>query len=160
MAASEPAVLLLVVGALLLAGAILFFGVFAKPDLPIERKTFLTAAELRFLGILERALPGHHISCQVSMGALLKPRKGLGKKRFWAVRGRFGQKIVDYVVIDPRTGMVQAVIELDDSSHDAAKDAARDAMMAKGGYRTIRFPSRPQPTEAIVREKTADLGLA
>ena len=91
------------------------------------------------------------------MGALLKPQRGLSRKEFWRTRNRFGQKIVDFVVIDPDTGSVEVVIELDDASHDPLKDQARDALLALGQYRVIRIPSRPRPTEAIVREAMAPL---
>ncbi|UHC19953.1 DUF2726 domain-containing protein (plasmid) [Methylobacterium currus] len=123
----------------------------------IERKAFLTRAEVEVLGYLRRVLPGHHVSCQVSMGALLKPQRGLSRKEFWRTRNRFGQKIVDFVVIDAETGSVEAVIELDDASHDPLKDQARDALLALGQYRVIRIPSKPRPTEAIVREATASV---
>jgi very-short-patch-repair endonuclease len=123
----------------------------------IERKAFLTRAEIEVLGYLQLALPAHHVSRQVSMGALLKPQRGLSRKEFWRTRNRFGQKIVDFVAIDPETGSVEAVIELDDASHDAEKDRARDALLALGQYRVIRIPSKPRPTEAIVREATASL---
>jgi hypothetical protein len=123
----------------------------------IERKAFLTRAEIEVLDHLRRVLPAYHVSCQVSMGALLKPQRGLSRKEFWRTRNRFGQKIVDFVVIDPDTGGVEVVIELDDASHDPLKDQARDALLALGQYRVIRIPSRPRPTEAIVREAMAPL---
>lgn len=123
----------------------------------IERKAFLTRAEIEVLEYLRRVLPGHHVSCQVSMGALLKPQRGLSRKEFWRTRNRFGQKIVDFVVIDPDTGSVEAVVELDDASHDVENDRARNALLASGQYRVIRIPSRPRPTESIVREATASL---
>ncbi|BCM87911.1 hypothetical protein mvi_63720 (plasmid) [Methylobacterium indicum] len=87
----------------------------------------------------------------------MQPKKGLGHKEFWRTRNRFGQKIVDFVAIDPNTGVVEAVIELDDASHDAVKDRKRDAMLALGQYRVIRIPSKPRPTEAIVRDATIAL---
>jgi hypothetical protein len=123
----------------------------------IERKAFLTRAEIEVLDHLRRVLPAYHVSCQVSMGALLKPQRGLSRKEFWRTRNRFGQKIVDFVVIDPDTGGVEVVIELDDASHDPLKDQARDALLGLGQYRVIRIPSRPRPTEAIVREAMAPL---
>jgi hypothetical protein len=64
---------------------------------------------------------------------------------------------VHLVVIDAEMGSVEAVIELDDASHDPLKDQARDALLALGQYRVIRIPSKPRPTEAIVWEATASL---
>jgi very-short-patch-repair endonuclease len=126
--------------------------------LKIERKPFLTRAELDLLNILRRVLPRYHIACQVATGALLKPQRGLSAKEFWRTQNKFSQKITDFVVLDPYTGSVEAIIELDDSSHDGAKDRERDAMLALGHYRVIRIPSKPRPSERIVREHLSALG--
>jgi very-short-patch-repair endonuclease len=50
---------------------------------------------------------------------------------------------------------VIALVELDDRTHRASKDAARDAMTAAAGYQTIRIPSKPQPTAEIVSAAVA-----
>ncbi|MCK5934063.1 MAG: hypothetical protein KAG89_18030 [Fulvimarina manganoxydans] len=63
-------------------------------------------------------------------------------------------------MIDPDTGRVEAVIELDDKSHDADRDRQRDAMLEAGDCRIVRFPSKPRPNLAIVRERTAFLTAA
>ena len=43
------------------------------------------------------------------------------------------------MVVDLETAEVAAVVELDDRSHNAEKDAARDALMACGGYDIVRI---------------------
>lgn len=124
------------------------------------RRRFLTDAETRVLGFLEAALPHHRIMAQVAMGALLRA----DERDEWqaeTTRRRFAQKFVDFVIVARNTAEVVALIELDDSSHDAERDAARDAMTAAAGYRTIRIPSRPRPTAESVRAAVADFaGLA
>jgi hypothetical protein len=123
----------------------------------VEARPFLTGNEREFLGRLERALPEARIHAQVAMGALLRPthrpkgRKGEARQR--AVRARFDRKICDYVVEDRRTGAVIAVVELDDRTHVAARDRARDAMMARAGYRTVRWDSRAKPDAAGIRAR-------
>lgn len=121
------------------------------------RRDFLTGNELEFLGRLERSLPELRIHAQVSMGALLKPGAGQRtiseRRRHYAARGRFSQKIADFVLQDRRTGEVVAVVELDDRTHDAGKDARRDAMLKQAGYRTIRWHSRTKPTREQIRER-------
>lgn len=112
----------------------------------LERKALLTKPELRFWAVLRSALPGHLIAPQVAMGALLRPRADRYSKGFLAMRGHFSQKIVDFAVIDPGSGEVLAIVELDDASHDRARDEARDAMLAQGDYPVIRFANRPWPT--------------
>jgi hypothetical protein len=128
-----------------------------KPRVRLERRALLTPAELDLLAILRAQLPRHHVSCQVSMGALLQPRPGLRRKSHALSRNKVSQKVVDFVVMDPETGAVEAVIELDDSSHDARKDARRDALLAQGQYRVIRIPSRPKPTRETVARRLSEL---
>lgn len=112
----------------------------------LERKMLLTTPELRFWAVLRAALPSHLIAPQVAMGALLKPRAERYSKGFLSTRALFAQKIVDFAVIDPASGAVLAIVELDDASHDHGRDAARDAMLAQGNYAVIRFANRPWPT--------------
>ncbi len=114
------------------------------------RKRFLTEAETRVLGFLEAALPHHRIMAQVSMGALLKADEA-DRRRAHATRNRFSQKIVDFAIVTRDTAEVVALVEFDDSSHSAAKDAKRDAMTAAAGYHTIRIPSQPRPSAESVR---------
>ena len=123
----------------------------------LERRALLTRAEIEMLAILRQALPDRHIGCQVSMGALLKPRQGLSRKAYGLARNKISQKVVDFVVIDPRNGHVEAVIELDDSTHDARRDAKRDALLGQGNYLVIRIPSKPRPTQSNVRQHLAPL---
>jgi len=141
---------------LLVAGSYLIFqlrGAFGR-RLQIERKRLMTAAEVRFWHRLEAAVPDHRISCQVSMGALLKPVRGLSRQDWWRNYGRFSQKIVDFVVVD-RGGEVVAVVELDDASHSRSNDANRDALLDRGGYRVLRFDVRRFPTVTDIRSRFA-----
>ncbi|WP_148640236.1 DUF2726 domain-containing protein [Aureimonas sp. AU20] len=128
-----------------------------KPKAKLERRPLLTKAELELLTILRALLPRHHVNCQVSMGALLKPRAGLSRKAYSLSRNKVSQKVVDFVVMDPASGEVDAVIELDDRSHDARKDAARDKLLTQGRYQVIRIPSRPRPTREIVAQRLMEL---
>ena len=45
---------------------------------------------------------------------------------------------------------VLAVVELDDRTHNAERDAKRDTMLLSAGYRTLRFPSKRKPSEAEI----------
>ncbi len=65
-------------------------------------------------------------------------------------RGFFSQKIADFVVCEPQTMKVLAVVELDDRTHNAERDAKRDTMLLSAGYRTLRFPSKRKPSEAEI----------
>ncbi len=133
-----------------------FLAALAKPTPSFAKKRFLTENEARFLTLLEAALPQHRIMAQVAMGALLKAGESNGKKAHSA-RNAFAQKIVDYTVVTRDSAEVLFLIELDDRTHNAVKDARRDAMTAAAGYRTIRIPSRPRPTGESVRAAVAEL---
>jgi len=47
---------------------------------------------------------------------------------------------------------VFAVVELDDRSHDARRDAQRDKLLTSCGYRVIRFNSGRRPDPRQIQE--------
>lgn len=141
-------ILLLLVSAALLYGLLTPAGA-ARTVEPVA-KPFLTRRESAMLDILETMLPSCRIHAQVAMGALLTPPRRSGERpRAWE-RNAYAQKIVDFVVQDRASGAILALIEVDDSSHDAERDRQRDAMTAGAGYRTIRIPASARPTLAAV----------
>ena len=148
-----PALVLL---GLAILAVVAVFSHLAGPRPKFAKKRFLTDAEARLLTLLETALPSHRIMAQVAMGALLRAGEP-DRRRTQSTRNRFAQKIVDFVVVTRDTAEVVAIIELDDRTHKAAKDRSRDAMTEAAGYRTIRIPSRPQPTAATLSVILADL---
>jgi hypothetical protein len=142
--------------ALLLIAAIVLVGVAASwfrgsrlP--PLERREVFTKAESRFFELLQHAFPQQRILSQLSMGALLKPRRGLDKGEWWRAYNGIAQKRVDFVLCTPR-GEVLCLIELDDASHDAQADAYRDRVLGLGRYVVVRFRNKPWPTIGIVRQ--------
>ncbi len=117
-----------------------------------KAKSFLTPNELEFLGRLEAAVPEYRFHAQVAMGALLDPavsRKDA--KEYFRLRGMISQKVVDFVAQSRKDGSVEAIIELDDRTHDSEKDARRDAMLASAGFQTIRWNSKTKPDIAAIR---------
>jgi Na+-transporting methylmalonyl-CoA/oxaloacetate decarboxylase gamma subunit len=126
-----------------------------RPAPRFTRKQFLTANEARVLPMLEAALPQHRIMAQVAMSALLQADEP-DRKQAKGTRNRFAQKVVDFVIVSRDTAEVLALVELDDRTHNVAKDQRRDAMTAAAGYRTIRIPGRPHPTFATVREAVVE----
>lgn len=126
---------------------------------PLRAKRFITPNELEFLHRLRRALPGFEVLPQVSMGALLDPDLPAGHPRIWTLRRLFAMKIVDYVICEPATLRVVAVVELDDQSHDEKyeKDARRDVLLASAGIPTLRWESKAKPSEADIATRVRKL---
>ena len=143
----------------LIAGAAAVGLAFAKgklalrgPELKFKSKPLLTSNELEFLARLEGAAPELRFFPQVAMGALIEPavsrRDG---KAYYLLRGMFSQKIVDFVAQRRSDSQVVAVIELDDRTHNARKDASRDQMLASAGYRIVRWNSKTKPAATSIR---------
>ena len=117
-----------------------------------KAKRLLSPNELEFICRLESAAPELRFHAQVSMGAVLDPAVPRSNgKAYMSIRGMFAQKIIDFVAQDKRTGNIVAIIELDDRTHNGAKDAKRDAMLSSAGYRTIRWNSKSKPDSSTIR---------
>lgn len=107
---------------------------------PVRAKGLLTNAEQQFMTKLEMALPAYRVLTQVAMGALLQPKKDIAdEKERLRARNAYSQKIVDFVIADRHNCRVVAIVELDDKSHEADRDARRDAMLESAGYSVVRF---------------------
>jgi hypothetical protein len=116
----------------------------------VHRKTFVTRVEAQTLAYIKEMFPKVRVHCQVAMSALIAPAKGLSsKERLWTHR-RYGQKVVDLVLQDRASGKIIALVELDDRTHNQAKDRARDKITAAGGYPTIRLTAKMLPTRSSV----------
>ena len=115
--------------------------IFKPPSSPgVQAKPLLTKAEQQFMTKLEIALPQYRVLTQVAMGALLQPDVRIkDQKRRTSARWSYSQKIVDFVIADRHDGRVLAIVELDDKSHVAEKDAKRDRMLESAGYKVVRF---------------------
>jgi len=123
-----------------------------------KKKELLTDNEREFFLRLQRALAGYVICPQVSMGAILQPNVSRkDNKRYFQILGTFSQKIIDYVICDPKTLQVLAIVELDDRSHSIEKDKKRDQMLESAGYKLMRWQSKKKPTEEEIRTEFIQL---
>lgn len=117
-----------------------------------QKKTLLTGNEVDFYHRLRAACGARWVVLpQVSMGALMDTRLLPAHPNYWTARGEFAAKICDFIICDAKTLAPQLVIELDDRMHDFDKDRVRDSLVARAGYRTLRFWSRKKPTTAELR---------
>jgi hypothetical protein len=108
----------------------------------------LTPNEAEFFGRLRAAFPDHYVFPQVAMSAIIAP-KGYARSR-QAAFNQIARKRVDFVICTDRLQLV-VLVELDDRTHDARRDAKRDAMTRSAGIRTIRFSSSRRPSVAEIR---------
>lgn len=120
----------------------------------LKPKQLLTGNEVHFYHLLQKAVgPQWVVFPQVSMGALMDTTLQPAHPRFWDARSEFAAKICDFVVCDAKSLKPHLVVELDDRMHDFGKDAGRDKLMARAGYRTVRFWSRNKPSLEELRSK-------
>lgn len=109
----------------------------------------MTANEVDFFDRLLRANPNGFVFPQVAMSALIVPRARHVKAHLSAFR-RIAQKRVDFAVYTNRLEMI-CVVELDDSTHNARRDAERDAYLASAGIVTVRWSSSNKPSQLEIR---------
>jgi len=115
-----------------------------------RRQPIMTANEREFYQRLITACPDCQIWPQVPILALLRPDAKEGTRAFWMAFRKISNTRVDWVVV--RDMEVLAVIELDDRSHDARKDAQRDQILKSCGYRVIRFNANRRPDPQQIHE--------
>lgn len=114
------------------------------------RRSLLTKSEFRFFVQLRAAVPdGYFVFPQVGMAAVMEARGGSAQAVLAAFR-RISQKRIDFCVCGPSLEP-QYVVELDDHTHDPARDAARDALLMQAGIRTLRFDVRRLPPPSVLR---------
>ena len=121
------------------------------------RRAVLTDSELRFfLRLVDAVGEGDYVCPQLGMAAALETRCGNAKAALAAFR-KISQKRIDFCVCDPCL-VPKFVVELDDHTHDPARDRARDEMLLSAGIRTLRFDVRRMPTTRELRLAIATAG--
>lgn len=120
-------------------------------DFPVEARRPLTKWEERMFQALRTALPECIVLAQVSFSALITSQQ--------QHRNFYDRKYADFVICT-QSLMPVAICELDDPTHLLKRDsdAARDRLMARAGYTTIRFDRIPESNE--IREQIERLLIA
>lgn len=138
----------------------------APADFPYERAGYLSAAERSFLGALDLALGSRYrIFAKVRLADLIKTRAKLGARTRQAAFNAISSKHADFVLCDPATLEVFAVVELDDASHGNSrqreKDRWKDSALEAAGIQVIRIPAARTYTSAdLLGRIDSKLGLS
>lgn len=134
-----PFVLLALLGLVLLAAAAavrLKRPGRAAGGVALKARPLMTEREQAMYWRLKETFPASVVLAQVAFSALVTSAR--------EHRNRFDRKVADFVLCDPSM-KVQVVIELDDASHKGRerRDAAREKLLARAGYKLLRFANVP-----------------
>jgi hypothetical protein len=136
--ATNPIVILVLTIIVVSAVAILASGRGNTAGYSFTGCPLMTESEIRFYRVLQMAVPKELVFPQVGMAAVVRPSYAAADSRFTPAFRAISQKRIDFVVCDRDSMEVRCLVELDDSTHDARRDEARDAITAIAGYRTVR----------------------
>jgi hypothetical protein len=131
-------------------GILLLLVLFLTRKPRYRRSTIMTENEREFYQRLLAACPDCQIWPQVPILALVRPDAKEGSRAFWMAFKRISNTRVDWAIVKDLE--VLAVVELDDRSHDARKDAQRDRILKSCGYRVVRFSSSRRPDPHRIHE--------
>lgn len=117
------------------------------------QKQLFSAAEWRFLAVLER-LVGRSVRVfgQVRVADVLAVRTQLPRKQRWRAFTQISSKHFDYVLVDAKTGVIKAVIELNDRSHHRVARKRRDAFL-RSACKQAGLPLLEVPVQAHYDEQ-------
>lgn len=119
----------------------------------ISGRPILSPPELAFYHQLCAALPQWHVFPQVAANAILEVDKRLAKSKQTALRNKYSQWHVDFVLCERDTLEIVGIIEFDGLRHNARKDAMRDKLLAQGGYTVHRFHAKKSYTLQEIAER-------
>lgn len=118
---------------------------------PFYPRKPLSAVEQILYFRLIKALPDHIVLAQVQLSRLLGVKKG---NNYLAWTNRINRMSADFVVCT-KDSTILAVIELDDSSHNAKKrkeaDAKKDKALGDAGVNIHRWNVKAIPNEAAIK---------
>lgn len=124
-------------------------------DWPLYAKPLLSEPEQVLYHRLIKALPEFTVLAQVQLSRFLVIK---GTSGVQAIRNRIDRKSVDFLICH-RDFSIRAAIELDDSSHERAKQKQRDtdkgAALAAAGVELIRYNVKQLPSEQEIKARFA-----
>lgn len=127
-----------------------------------KREQLLTAAEVRFLRVLEEVCEDQfRIFAQVRLADVLNVCDGLAPQTQRTAQYQINGKHVDYVLCHPKSLAIVAAVELDDSSHQRPDRQQRDHFLNEAcrlaGLPLLRVPVQARYDADDIREVLQDL---
>lgn len=140
-------ILVLIVIFIFVTLIILFAKKPSEEKLAYVRKEFLSKAERSFYGVLKQAVVEEtEIFSKVTLSEFIKPNS-TDKKERQILQNKIDRKHNDFLLCDPRTLEIQAVIELDDKSHKTSErtkqsDDFKNTVLKSIGIPLIRISAK------------------
>jgi very-short-patch-repair endonuclease len=139
--------------ALVLLALLALFAIAAKRNISrqtlwqVYAKRILSNPEQALFGRLVRACPNHQILAQVALSQMIGAKKG---ERSRAMRNRYAQLVADFLICR-KDFSIEAVVELDDSSHKRGDrqraDLRKSGVLEAAGIRLVRLSVAELPDE-------------
>ncbi len=126
------------------------------------RGTLLTPPEIEFYYALKQAVGDKFIIFgKVRVADVLTPENGLSKSHWQRAFNKVSAKHFDFVLCNPESLTVEAVIELDDKSHQKSGRINRDNFLNQAaqssGLKMLRFSVRPSYSTSEIKSKILQL---
>jgi hypothetical protein len=122
----------------------------------------LSPAEQSFFRVLQQAIgPAYSIFPKVRLADIISPGKSSSRSGWQFAFNRIASKHVDFVLSDPQTVRVVAVIELDDSTHRRFERGIRDwlvdSALGDAAIPVFRFPAARSYSLVQIRQQLESL---
>ena len=159
----DPSQLPLIATALFVFLIVVWFLFRRESPFPYEpAKALLTAGERAFSRVLYEAVGGDFQIChKVRLADVIVVRPGTSNKHRMRCFGRISSKHLDFVLCDPDTFAILAVVELDDRSHREASRRERDAFIDEAitaaGLPILHVPAQRSYSARKLRSQILDL---
>jgi hypothetical protein len=123
---------------------------------------FLSPAERSFFGVLQQAVASEYqIFAKVRLADIVRPARNPSRSGWQTAFNRITGKHVDFVLCEPGSLRVLAVIELDDRTHErferGVRDNLVDSALANAGIPVLRVAARQAYSPVQMREQVQSL---
>jgi len=135
--------------------SLIFSAIKKKSDYFYAKRPIMTHNELDFFHRLVRANEKGYVFPQVAMSSLISPVSKNRKSRM-AAFNKISRKRVDYAIYTDKLELL-CIVELDDRTHNAARDSQRDSMLESSGIQTIRWHSKKKPDVSTIKSRFEQL---